>query len=271
VVAAFEKVLNKEIIVPENHDVTGAIGVAILAKEERTWDRSGFKGFDLSQRRYEHSSFECKGCANLCLIRKVSVEGEKPLSTEAGVRSMMSSNGPRIPISPISLQKGKRSFVLPMKERQAFPGMHHRSASRESSTCMKCSLSGSLLHRAGLPSGPLRSHQQRIDPKRGGERSCGDLFSDQGESRPCPQPVGERHPEDISPSIVSLKSLHPEITNCQPVLMLNRSPMPFLPRSISRRLAWRYCSLFSISVLIETVSKGGSSASGRHSGGVQKG
>jgi hypothetical protein len=79
VVAAFEKYLNKEIIVPENHDVTGAIGVAILAKEERTWERSSFKGFDLSHRRYEHSSFECKGCPNLCLIRKVSVEGEKPL------------------------------------------------------------------------------------------------------------------------------------------------------------------------------------------------
>jgi predicted CoA-substrate-specific enzyme activase len=79
VVAAFENVLGKEIIVPENHDVTGAIGVAILAKEERTWERSGFKGFDLSKRRYEQSSFECKGCPNLCLIRKVSVEGEKPL------------------------------------------------------------------------------------------------------------------------------------------------------------------------------------------------
>jgi predicted CoA-substrate-specific enzyme activase len=79
VVAAFEKVLDKEIIVPENHDVTGAIGVAILAMEERTWERSGFKGFDLSQRRYEQTSFECKGCSNLCLIRKVSVEGEKPL------------------------------------------------------------------------------------------------------------------------------------------------------------------------------------------------
>lgn len=79
VVAAFEKVLGKEIIVPENHDVTGAIGVAILAMEERTWEDSGFKGFDLSQRRYEQSSFECKGCPNLCLIRKVSVEGEKPL------------------------------------------------------------------------------------------------------------------------------------------------------------------------------------------------
>ncbi len=44
VVAAFEKVLDKEIIVPENHDVTGAIGVAILAREERTWEKSGFQG-----------------------------------------------------------------------------------------------------------------------------------------------------------------------------------------------------------------------------------
>jgi predicted CoA-substrate-specific enzyme activase len=79
VVAAFENVLGKEITVPENHDVTGAIGVAILAMEERAWERSGFKGFDLSQRRYEQSSFECKGCPNLCLIRKVSVENEKPL------------------------------------------------------------------------------------------------------------------------------------------------------------------------------------------------
>jgi predicted CoA-substrate-specific enzyme activase len=79
VIAAFEKVLDKDIIVPENHDVTGAIGVAILAMEERTWERSSFKGFDLSQRRYEQTSFECKGCPNLCLIRKVSVEGERPL------------------------------------------------------------------------------------------------------------------------------------------------------------------------------------------------
>ncbi len=79
VVAAFEEVLGKEIIVPENHDVTGAIGVAILAMEEQNWDQSGFKGFDLSKRHYEQSSFECKGCPNLCLIRKVSVDGEKPL------------------------------------------------------------------------------------------------------------------------------------------------------------------------------------------------
>jgi len=79
VVAAFEEILGKEITVPENHDVTGAIGVALLAKKERTWERSNFKGFDLSERSYEITTFECKGCPNMCLIRKVSVEREKPL------------------------------------------------------------------------------------------------------------------------------------------------------------------------------------------------
>ncbi len=79
VVAAFEQVLGKPIIVPPHHDVTGAIGAALLAMKERTWEGSRFKGFDLSQRKYEINTFECKGCENLCLIRKVSVEGEKPL------------------------------------------------------------------------------------------------------------------------------------------------------------------------------------------------
>lgn len=79
VVAAFEKVLNKPVRVPPHHDVTGAIGVAILAMKERTWEKSSFKGFDLSKRNYEIETFECKGCENLCEIRKVTVEGESPL------------------------------------------------------------------------------------------------------------------------------------------------------------------------------------------------
>ncbi|RKY01762.1 MAG: hypothetical protein DRP55_03775 [Spirochaetes bacterium] len=79
VVAAFRQWLGKEVFVPENHDVTGAIGVAILAQRERTWEKSRFKGFDLSNRKYTLTSFECKGCANHCLIRKVSIEGEPPL------------------------------------------------------------------------------------------------------------------------------------------------------------------------------------------------
>ncbi|HUJ88933.1 MAG TPA: acyl-CoA dehydratase activase [Syntrophorhabdales bacterium] len=79
VVAAFERVVGKPITVPSHHDVTGAIGVAILAMKERTWEKSTFKGFDLSKRQYSIDTFECKGCENLCEIRKVTCEGETPL------------------------------------------------------------------------------------------------------------------------------------------------------------------------------------------------
>ncbi len=80
VVAAFEKVTGKRITVPENHDVTGAIGVAILAMKEKDPAKpTSFKGFDLSKKSYELSSFECVDCSNVCEIRKVVVEGEKPL------------------------------------------------------------------------------------------------------------------------------------------------------------------------------------------------
>jgi predicted CoA-substrate-specific enzyme activase len=79
VVAAFEQTLKKSIKVPSHHDVTGAIGAAILAMKEKTWDKSSFKGFDLSKRPYQIETFECKGCENLCEIRKVSVENENPL------------------------------------------------------------------------------------------------------------------------------------------------------------------------------------------------
>ncbi|MEM2922713.1 MAG: acyl-CoA dehydratase activase, partial [Candidatus Bathyarchaeia archaeon] len=79
VIAAFEKVLQRPITVPPHHDVTGAIGVAILAMKEKNWEKSRFKGFDLSERKYEIETFECKGCENLCEIRKVTVENEAPL------------------------------------------------------------------------------------------------------------------------------------------------------------------------------------------------
>ncbi|MBI5683014.1 MAG: CoA activase, partial [Deltaproteobacteria bacterium] len=84
VVSAFEIVTGKKITVPENHDVTGAIGVAMLAKEERvmghgSWVRTKFKGFDLSKKKYTLTSFKCRDCANVCDIKQVTVEGEKPL------------------------------------------------------------------------------------------------------------------------------------------------------------------------------------------------
>ncbi|HLC17907.1 MAG TPA: acyl-CoA dehydratase activase [Thermodesulfobacteriota bacterium] len=80
VVSAFEKITGKPIKVPEHHDVTGAIGAAMLAsKEMRSGQKTRFKGFDLSKKKYELESFECRDCSNVCEVRKVVMEGEKPL------------------------------------------------------------------------------------------------------------------------------------------------------------------------------------------------
>ena len=77
IVAAFEAVVGRPISVPPNNDVTGAIGVALLAMRERDWPSSRFKGFTVSEADYEISTFECKGCPNNCSVRKVKVAGEK--------------------------------------------------------------------------------------------------------------------------------------------------------------------------------------------------
>ncbi len=80
VAAAFERVTGKAVTVPPHHDVTGAIGMAIIAQKHvrRTGlARTSFKGFDLGDRKYSVKSFDCKGCSNLCEIRQVTIEGEK--------------------------------------------------------------------------------------------------------------------------------------------------------------------------------------------------
>ncbi len=79
VVSAFEKYLNKKVVVPPHHDVTGAIGMALIAKQHRATDTSPstFKGFELSKRGYEITSFSCNGCPNVCEINRVKIAGEE--------------------------------------------------------------------------------------------------------------------------------------------------------------------------------------------------
>jgi predicted CoA-substrate-specific enzyme activase len=77
VVAAFENILGKKVTVPQNHNVTGAIGAALIAMERRHGDeKSKFAGFDLTNRHYEVKSFECQHCPNHCDIKKISIGGE---------------------------------------------------------------------------------------------------------------------------------------------------------------------------------------------------
>lgn len=77
VVAAFELVLGKKIIVPPHFDVTGAIGVAILAKKAmESGVKTTFKGFDVRNATYDISMFTCQSCTNHCEIRRVKITGD---------------------------------------------------------------------------------------------------------------------------------------------------------------------------------------------------
>lgn len=75
--AAFEKELGLEIFIPEYFGVMGAIGAALLAKSTAEEKQStNFRGFAVSSMDYQATSFECKGCPNLCEIVNISADGE---------------------------------------------------------------------------------------------------------------------------------------------------------------------------------------------------
>jgi predicted CoA-substrate-specific enzyme activase len=82
VTAAFAELTGREITVPPHHEVTGAIGAALLvheAHERGEYKETAFRGFELAERKYEVKSFTCNSCANYCDIREVRVEGQAPL------------------------------------------------------------------------------------------------------------------------------------------------------------------------------------------------
>lgn len=74
--AAFERALGVEILVPPHHDIMGAIGAALLAREDfnATGKPTKFKGFSITELSYRTSSFECDGCPNACEIAEIFEE-----------------------------------------------------------------------------------------------------------------------------------------------------------------------------------------------------
>jgi len=78
VVAAFENVTGREIIVPPHHDVTGAIGAALLAVEN-VKGQTRFKGFGVADINFVQESFVCDDCANVCTIRRITGDGDREL------------------------------------------------------------------------------------------------------------------------------------------------------------------------------------------------
>ena len=74
-IRAFEEALNLPVKVPPHHEVMGAIGAAMLAREAvgALGQKTRFKGFGVSELDYRTTSFECQHCSNHCEIVQVSV------------------------------------------------------------------------------------------------------------------------------------------------------------------------------------------------------
>ena len=98
--AAFSMVTGKEIIVPPHNGVMGAIGSALLARDQVVADQpvaekaapspyaeemathgcethSRFRGYDLEKVDYQLREFTCSACSNTCQIQEFTVEGNK--------------------------------------------------------------------------------------------------------------------------------------------------------------------------------------------------
>lgn len=80
VVSAFRRELEgKTLAVPEHKEITGAIGAALLAKEQMGGRGSRFRGFrQVIDSQVKLTTFTCKGCDNNCTITRMEVPGEPP-------------------------------------------------------------------------------------------------------------------------------------------------------------------------------------------------
>jgi predicted CoA-substrate-specific enzyme activase len=80
VVSAFHTQLEgKSLTVADHNEISGAIGAALLAKEEKTDGTSRFRGFKkVIDSEFKLTSFTCKGCDNNCTITRMQVPNEKP-------------------------------------------------------------------------------------------------------------------------------------------------------------------------------------------------
>jgi predicted CoA-substrate-specific enzyme activase len=78
IVKAFSEELEQTVTVLPHHEVMGAIGAALLAREnhEMSGETTPFRGFDNSELDYETSTFLCDGCPNKCEIAQLKRGGK---------------------------------------------------------------------------------------------------------------------------------------------------------------------------------------------------
>ncbi|AKL94098.1 activator of (R)-2-hydroxyglutaryl-CoA dehydratase HgdC [Clostridium aceticum] len=73
---SFEEALGLEVFVPPHHEVMGAIGCCLLAKENAVKNpKTNFKGFDIIHSGYNVKGIECQDCSNLCEVIEILRDG----------------------------------------------------------------------------------------------------------------------------------------------------------------------------------------------------
>ncbi len=70
---AFEDFLEEEIIIPKHNKVAGALGAALLTKENPSQETK-FVGLDISDKNIRCTSFRCRGCPNHCETIEARIE-----------------------------------------------------------------------------------------------------------------------------------------------------------------------------------------------------
>jgi predicted CoA-substrate-specific enzyme activase len=85
IVRALEEELGTDIIAPPGHEIMGAVGAALLAREHAAArpGPSSFRGFDIVGRDYTATSFECTACPETCDIVRV-MDGETVVAAWGG-------------------------------------------------------------------------------------------------------------------------------------------------------------------------------------------
>ncbi len=73
---AFEQTLGCPVVVPAHYGVMGAVGAALLAREQVDSGPTAFRGFDLVDYSFRTAGFECDGCPNICEVVEIKLEEE---------------------------------------------------------------------------------------------------------------------------------------------------------------------------------------------------
>jgi len=122
VVAAFGEVTGVRITVPEHHEVTGAIGAAIIAQEECRGKTTAFRGFGQCRQEYEIRTFQCTDCENNCEINSIAAKDDKPLFYGSRCGKYDVSKGPRVDPLPDLFAEREQFLLHAYEKRDAAPG-----------------------------------------------------------------------------------------------------------------------------------------------------